>query len=195
MKRAGIYLLTFVFCVVAVSAWALDPPVIALERVDVATVQEFFLKPRVGFKDEKETGKDLTVGAILNLAYILNIKNPNKEPVMLEDLTFTTAFEGFEVNTAMVTEPAWIPAGKTNQLKVVVTNEAWPTMLSLMVGTENSTKLQKMGVKPPEMLKKWWTEIGDFSFPITVSGAAKFKDEKGKEVQSKIEGKWGGEKK
>ena len=63
---------------------------------------------------------------MLNMAYILDIKNPNKEPVMLDELSFTTAFDGFDVNTANEYEHSWIPGGKTNQLKVITTNETLP---------------------------------------------------------------------
>ena len=172
-------------------ALAFEPPTITLERVEVASIQPFFVKPRVGFKDEKETGKDMPVGSILSLAYILNIKNANKEPVMLDEMTFTTEFEGFEVNTALIYEDAWIPAGKTNQLRVVVTNEALPTIGSLSVGAGNVAKLQEMKTTPAEMVKKWWETIGDFPFPITITGGtALFKDEKGKEVQAVFSGKF-----
>lgn len=168
-----------------------EPPVITLDRVEVASIQPFFAKPRVGFKDEKETGKDLPVGSILSLAYIFNIKNPTKAPVMLDEMTFTTEFEGFEVNTALVYDDSWIPPGKTNQLRVVVTNEALPTIGSLSVGAGNVTKLQEMKTTPAEMAKKWWETIGDFSFPIAVTaGTALFKDEKGKEIQVTFSGKW-----
>lgn len=172
-------------------ALAFEPPTITLERVEVASIQPFFVKPRVGFKDEKETGKDMPVGSILSLAYILNIKNANKEAVMLDEMTFTTEFDGFEVNTALIYEDAWIPAGKTNQLRVVVTNEALPTIGSLSVGAGNVAKLQEMKTTPAEMVKKWWETIGDFPFPITVTGGtALFKDEKGKEVQAIFSGKF-----
>lgn len=170
-------------------ALAFEAPKITLERVEVASIQPFFVKPRVGFKDEKETGKDMPVGSILSLAYILNINNTNKEPVMLDEMTFTAEFDGFEVNTALIYEDAWIPAGKSNQLRVVVTNEALPTIGSLSVGAGNVTKLQEMKTTPAAMVKKWWETIGDFPFPITISGGtALFKDEKGKEVQATFTG-------
>jgi hypothetical protein len=172
-----------------VSALALEPPKITLDRVEVATIQPFFVKPRVGFKDEKDTGKDMPVGSILSLAYILDIKNPNKEPIMLDEMTFTTEFEGFEVNTAMVYEDSWIPAGKTNQVRVVVANETLPTIGSLSVGAGNVAKLQEMKKTPAEMVKKWWETIGDFPFPITIAGGtALFKDAKGKEIQATFSG-------
>lgn len=174
-----------------IPALAFEAPVITLDRVEVASIQPFFVKPRVGFKDEKDTGKDLPVGSIMSLAYILNIKNPNKEPVMLDEMTFTAEFEGFEVNTANVYEDSWIPGGKTNQLRVVLTNEALPTIGSLSVGAGNVAKLQEMKTTPAEIVKKWWETIGDFPFPITVvGGSALFKDEKGKEVQAAFSGKF-----
>lgn len=174
-----------------IPALAFEAPVITLDRVEVASIQPFFVKPRVGFKDEKDTGKDLPVGSIMSLAYILNIKNPNKEPVMLDEMTFTAEFEGFEVNTANVYEDSWIPGGKTNQLRVVLTNEALPTIGSLSVGAGNVAKLQEMKTTPAAIVNKWWETIGDFPFPITiVGGSALFKDEKGKEVQAAFSGKF-----
>jgi hypothetical protein len=176
-------------------ALSFQAPVVTLERVDVAAIQPFFAKPRVGFKDANDPGKDLNVGAILSAAYIFNIKNPNKEPVMLDEMTFTTAFDGFDVNTAIAYEDAWIPGGKTNQVRVVVTNETVATIGSLMVGAPNVARIQEMKTSAAELVKKWWENIGDFSFPITVTnGTALFKDEKGKEIQAAFTGKFGGDK-
>jgi len=111
---------------------------------------------------------------------------------MLDEMSFTTTFEGIEVNTAMVYEDSWIPGGKTNQLRVVVTNEALPTILALSVGSEAAEKLKEMKSTPGATAKKWWDTVGDFTFPIEVTGgSALFKDEKGKEVRSTFSGKWG----
>jgi hypothetical protein len=174
-----------------IPVFATEAPVITLDRVEVATIQPFFAKPRVGFKSEKEPGQELAVGGILSLAYILNIKNPNKQPIMLDELSFTASFEGFDVNTAMVYEDSWIPAGKSNQLRVVVANEVLPTLGSLMVGAENAAKLKEMNTNAAAIVKKWWDTVGDFDFPITLSnGTALFKDEKGKEIQATFTGKW-----
>lgn len=187
---------TVINCLIAMSflvvpVFALDAPVITLERVDVASIQPFFVKPRIEYKDEKEPGKELAAGAILNLAYIFNIKNPNKEPLMLDELTFSTVFEGFEVNTAFSYEDSWIPGGKTNQLRVVVTNETLPTIGSLSVGSGNVEKLKEMKVGAGAITKKWWDSVGDFSFPIeVVGGTALFKTEKDKEIRSVFVGKF-----
>ncbi|AFM25556.1 hypothetical protein [Desulfomonile tiedjei] len=185
----GLFVALFGFAVLPATAF--ENPKITLDRVEVASIQPFFAKPRVGYKDEKDTGKDLPVGSILNMAYIFNIKNPNKEPVMLDEMTFTVSFDGFDVNTAFAYEDSWIPAGKTNQLKVVVTNEALPTISSLMVGAGNVSRIQEMKTSAGALAKKWWETVGDFDFPITVSGGtALFKDAKDKEHQVTFSGKW-----
>jgi hypothetical protein len=193
MKKGAVLIATALLVSLAfVSAcMAFEAPVITLDRIEVASIQPFFVKPRVEYKNEKEPGKELPAGGILNMAYIFNIKNPNKAPVMLDELTFSTAFDGFEINTAFSYEDSWIPAGKTNQLKVVTTNETLPTLTSLMVGAENVQKMQEMKVTAGALVKKSWENVGDFSFPIDVTaGTALFKDEKGKEIRVTFSDKW-----
>jgi hypothetical protein len=175
-------------------AFAFQPPVISLERVEVASIQPFFVKPRIGYKSEKEPGKVESYGysSTMNVAYIFNIKNPNKEPVMLDELQFTTAFDGFDISTPMVYEDSWVPGGKTNQLRVVVTTEAFPTVVSLMVGAEHADRIKEMKTSAGALVGKWFKEIPDFSFPITISnGTAVFKDGKDKEVRVAFTGKFG----
>ena len=84
------------------------------------------------------------------------------------------------------------PPGKTNQLRVVVTNEAFPTIVSLTLGAESSQRIQEMKTSPGALVSKWWKDIGDFTFPIGVTnGTAIFKDEKGKELRSNFSASWG----
>jgi hypothetical protein len=192
MKKA----VTIIVAIVAAFGFTILPamaqqPVIALERVDVAAIQPFFAKPKVDYKSEKEPGKDLAVGAMLSLGYVLTIKNPGKAPVMLDELSFTTSFDGFEVATPMVYDDQWIPGGKTNELRVVVTSETLPTIGNLSVGTGNVARMQEMKTTAGALVKKWWDNAGDFSFPIEVTnGTALFKDEKGKEIRVTFTGKW-----
>jgi hypothetical protein len=204
MKKALIILtatvVAFVFTVAPVLA--LDPPVISLERVEVASIQPFFVKPKIKVPDKKDPKKKVEkVGkygysATMNTAYILNIKNPNKEPVMLDEMTFTVNFDGFDVNTVTWYEDFWIPAGKTNQIRVVATNEAFPTIVSLMVGAMNVKRVQELKTSAGALVSKWWKTIADFSFPVKVTnGTALFKDEKGKEVRVQFAGEFGGKKK
>ncbi len=174
-------------------ALAAEKPVITLEKVEIASIEPFFVKPRIGYKSEKEPG---TVGkygysSMLSVAYVFDIKNPGKQPIMLDELQFTTAFDGFDVNTPMVYEKSWIPAGKTNQLRVVVSNEAFPTIVSLSVSADFAPRIAAMKSSPGALVSKWWKGISDFSFPIAVkNGTAVFKDEKGKEIRVEFKGTW-----
>lgn len=173
-------------------------PEITLDRVEVASIQPFFMNPKIAVpskEDAKKTEeKQMAVGysATMSLAYIFNVKNPDKEPVMLDEMTFTTTFDGFDTNTVTAYEDSWIPGGKTNQVRVVAVYEAHPLVLSLMVGSESVERMKEMKTTAGALVKKWFEQISDFSFPIGVTGGtALFKDAKGKEVRVNFTGKWG----
>jgi hypothetical protein len=179
-------------------ALAVDPPKIELERVEVATIQPFFISPKIAVptKDDPKKMEDKVMAAgytaTLNTAYVLKITNPNKAPIMLDELTFTVSFDGFDVNTVTSYEDMWIPGGKANFLRVIATNEANPTIGSLSVGSEWVERAQKMGKKPAELVKKWFDSISDFDFPVEVKdGTAVFKTEDGKELRASFSGKFG----
>ena len=71
-------------------ALAVDPPKIELERVEVATIQPFFISPKIAVptKDDPKKMEDKVMAAgytaTLNTAYVLKITNPNKAPIMLD---------------------------------------------------------------------------------------------------------------
>ncbi len=180
---------------------AVEKPVIKLERVEVATIQPFFVKPKIMVPSKEDPKKKVeTVGkygysSTMNVAYILAITNPGKEPIMLDEISFTIEFEGFEVNTVNIYEDSWIPAGKTNYLRVIGTNEAFPTIVSLMLGAENVQKTKEMGTSAGALVGKWFKEIADFSFPISINnGMAVFEGPEGKPLRVPFSGTFGGEK-
>jgi hypothetical protein len=201
MRKTSMIFTTFLVALglAALPVFALEPPVIKLERVEVASIQPFFAKAKIQAptKDDptKMEEKDVSgagYSSTLNIAYILNISNPNKEPIMLDEISFTTAFDGFEVNTVTAYEDSWIPGGKTSQLRVIATNEAVPTIGSLSVGAANVPRIQEMKTTAGALVAKWWKTIEDFSFPIEITnGNAVFKDEKGKEIRVNFTGSFG----
>ncbi|MFZ5866177.1 MAG: hypothetical protein ACOYXY_09875 [Thermodesulfobacteriota bacterium] len=196
-KICAFSLVTLIFAVMP--ALAVDPPKIALERVEVASIQPFFLSAKIAVptKDDPKKMEDKIMAApgftaTMNTAYVLKITNPNKAPIMLDELTFTVSFDGFDVNTVTSYEDMWIPGGKTNYLRVIATNEANPTVGSLSVGSEWVERAKSMGKKPPELVKKWFESISDFDFPVEVKdGTAVFKTEDGKELRATFAGKFG----
>jgi len=196
VKRTLIITMSFLLLVSLMSAPAvakMKAPVIKLERVEVATMTPFFVKPQIGYKSEKEPGKPGGYGtsSIMGLAYILVIENPNRKDIMLNEMTFTVAFEGFDVHMAQFYEDMWVPGKKTNYLRVHLNHEAFTTIVNLMVGSVWATRIKEMGTTQGALVKKWWTEIGDFTFPIDVKyGAAVFQDEKGEEIRVPFSGKF-----
>ena len=147
------------------------PPVVTLSRVEVAHYWGYWF---YGAKVEVTRGKVGNNGAPLDLNFIFDIKNPNPYPVALENLNFTVAFEDFDLNTVGSQEVMWIPAGKTNQLRVSAMFDIWQSFMSL--GVTGGLKLQEKGIAAHDQLEKWWTAFPDFTFPISVKeGSAVFK--------------------
>jgi len=146
-------------------------PVVTLNRVEVAHYWGYWF---YGPKVEVTRGKAGANGAPLDLNFIFDIENPNSYPVAMENFNFTVAFEDFELNSVGSQEVMWIPAGKTNQLRVSALFDVWQSFLSL--GVASGLKLQEKGIAAHDQLEKWWTTIPDFSFPVNVrEGSAVFK--------------------
>ncbi len=150
-----------------------QPPVVKLNRVEVAHYWPFWIEPK-----KKR-------GSTLDLAFVFDITNPNKFKVMLDQFRFTTAFEGFELSTPIVYEDIYIPAKTTSQLRVEVTYDAYTALLALLVPAGNVEMLKKKGVKHVNLLKSWWEKVGDFAFPIEVrNGVASFTSDYGEVISS-----------
>jgi len=146
-------------------------PVVTLNRVEVAHYWGYWF---YGAKTEVTKGKPGNNGAPLDLNFVFDIENPNPYPVLMENLNFTVAFEDFDLNTVGSQEAMWIPAGKTNQIRVSAMFDIWQSFMSL--GVTGGFKLKEKGVATHDQLEKWWTGIPDFAFPVYVKeGSAVFK--------------------
>jgi hypothetical protein len=148
----------------------LKPPVISLESVQVTQYNGYW------YYDAKITplkGKPGANSAMLPMAFLFNITNPNDYSVKLDGFGFTVAFEGFEVNLVNAFETQWIPGGKTNQLSVMSIVDVHQVLLSLLIPSHEQVKAKN--TTPWNLLEKWWTEIPNMTVPIEVKkGAATF---------------------
>lgn len=146
------------------------PPVVSLESVQVTQYNGYW------YYDAKITpvkGKAGANSAMLPLAFLFNIVNPNDYPVKLDGFGFTVAFEGFEVNMVNAFETQWIPAGKTNQLSVMSIVDVQQVLLSLLIPSHEQVKAKNTNAWA--LLEKWWVEIPNMTVPIGVGkGAATF---------------------
>ncbi len=145
-------------------------PVVSLESVQVTQYNGFW------YYDDKVAptkGKPGANSAMLPMAFVFNITNPNDFSVKLDGFGFTVVFEEFEVNLVNAFETQWIPAGKTNQISVVSILDVQQVLLSLLI--PNYEKVKAKNTNAWALLEKWWTEIPNMTVPIEVQkGAATF---------------------
>ena len=146
-------------------------PVVTLDYVDVAHYFGWwYYSPKV----KPTKGKAGHNSAPLDYAFIFNIKNPNSFPVMMDGFKFACVIDGIQLNSGYSTETMWIPAGKTNQLKVEVMYDFRGAQLSLLIVA--GMELKKKGMSFWDQIEKIWTQAPDFSFPVDVTqGSAVFK--------------------
>jgi len=145
-------------------------PVVTLDSMEVAHAFGYWYFSN---KVKPTKGKPDNVGAPLDLAFIFNVENPNPYPVKMENLKFTVAFEDFDLNTVGSPDIMWIPAGKTNQVRVHAHFDVRQSLLSLLV--TGGFMLKEKGTNAWDQLEKWWTEIPQYSVPVHVKdGSALF---------------------
>ena len=146
-------------------------PIVTLNTIEVAHYWGWWYFSN---KVEPTKGTAGNYGAPLDLAFVFDIKNPNSYPVKLDSLKFTVAFEEFDLNSLSSMETQWIPAGKTNQLRVHGMFDGRQSLLSLLV--TGGFKLKEKGVGAFDQLEKWWVGVPEFAFPISVKeGSAVFR--------------------
>ena len=146
-------------------------PVISLDSMEVAHSFGYWY---FSSKVKPTKGNPGNFGAPLDLAFTFNIQNPNSYSVMLEDIKYTVAFDEFDLNSVSSTATQWIPAGKTNQVRVHAHFDVRQSLLSLLV--TGGFKLKEKGTNAWEQLEAWWTRIPNYEITINVKdGAAIFK--------------------
>ena len=146
-------------------------PLIGLNHVEISYYAGYYY-----FSNEvtPTRGKADDYGAPLLMTFVYKIHNPNLYPVMLDGFSFAVKFEGFKVNNVIFPVDMWIPAGKTNLLRVPAMFDTRQALLALIM--PEAAKLHDKKVSPWEALEKWWTGAPDFSYPITVAeGSAVFR--------------------
>jgi hypothetical protein len=142
---------------------ASQPPRVKLERVEVASYFPYAAPP---------------ARVPLVLGFIFAVNNPNESPAALEEMKFTVSFEGkpgeyFALSTPTVYEKMYVPGKTTNQLRVTAVLDSLVVPGNLAV--TSGTRVSALGLKPGDVVKDWWENIGDFSFGIKVSeGVALF---------------------
>lgn len=139
-------------------------PMISLVSFEVPQYDEYW------YYDAKVAtvkGKAGNRGAPLPMSFVFAIQNPNPFPVLLEGITYTVAFDmEFDVITTNSAEKNWIPAGKTDEVRVstMVTVESVRTNLALVGGT----RLKERNQSPWDLMERWWTGVPNLTTVVTI---------------------------
>jgi hypothetical protein len=149
-------------------------PAVSLNRAEVPSYFGYWFYNNKVQPSLPEKAKPGNNGAPLIYAFVFDITNPNDFPVLMNNMKFTVALDGFDLNTVGSQDDTWVPAGKTTQLRVPCVLGPFEAFMSL--GVVGGTQIQKMGKKPWDLIETWWTKAPDFSFPVEVrEGSAVFK--------------------
>ncbi len=145
-------------------------PMVALESVQVPSYFGYW------YYDAKATplkGKPGANSAVLPVAFLFNITNPNDYPINLDGFVFTVGFEDIDINIVNAYETQWIPSGKTNQFSTVLIVDVQQVLGGLLIA--NYQKVKATNTTPWDLLEKWWTEVPNMTVPIEVKiGTATF---------------------
>jgi len=186
MRRLSVMLLLIAFAVWGTAACkpGLLPteeagkPKVTLERVEIAG---YF--PWV----------DLPARTPLALGYVFNIENPSGYNIKLENFKFSTFFEAvpgeyLSIAIPTVYDIVYFPPKTVSQYRVVYVYDSVTINLSLVVA--NAPKMQAFNLKSADVIKSWYSKVGDFAFGIKVGeGEATFSTEKG-DIIVPFEGKF-----
>ncbi len=85
---------------------AVKAPVVKLDRVEIASYWGYYLDGILDKEGKLTAGRR---GAPLILSFVYTIQNPNNHNIMLDNMKFTVAFEGFELNTLTNFDNSYIP--------------------------------------------------------------------------------------
>ena len=193
-------------------------PEVTLNRVEVKKDPEnsgwwFYadnIEPTKGAKGDH--------GASLALAFVFDIKNPNKSAVLLDEINFTAKFQNFKLEEIKSSEKMWIPPGKTNQLRIYSLFNVPSVRLNLLVqggqkllipgpqqtkdqNQKKQSDKDKAGEKEQDKdkakqnwlwrtLEEYWTGIPEFKYPVSAADGTAIFEAKGVNVTVPFNGEF-----
>ncbi len=136
---------------------------------------------------------DLPARTPMALGFVFNVNNPSGYNIMLDNIKFTVSFEAapdkyIEIATPTYYDRIYFPLNTTSQYRIVSILDSVTMRLTLLVA--QAPKIQALDLKADDVIKNWYSKVGDFGFGIKISeGMAVFNTEKG-DVFVPFEGKF-----
>jgi len=126
---------------------------------------------------------DLPARTPMVLGFVFKIENPSGYNIRLENFKFAYSFETsadkyIDIGIPTVYDRIYFPGNTTSQYRVVSVVDSGTVRLTLLVA--QAPKLKEWGLNLADVIKNWYSTIGDFTFKIKVGeGQATFSTEKG----------------
>lgn len=172
-KRLALIVTLFFISAVALSGCAtmgkptaqnFQTPIIALEYFEVPQYDGFW---HYGADAKPAKGSPGSRGAPLPLSFLISIENPNPYPILLEGITYTVVFDhDFALYSGSNTDAYWIPAGKTDHVRLNTMITTASAQLSVLV--TGGFKLQERGWSAWDALERWWEGVPTFDVPVSL---------------------------
>ena len=136
---------------------------------------------------------DLPARTPMALGFVFNVNNPSGYNVMLDNIKFTVSFEAapnnyIEIATPTYYDRVYFPPHTTEPISNCKCHGFGHDAIN--PPGRSGTKIQALNLNPNDVIKDWYSKIGDFGFGVKVSeGMAVFTTEKG-DVFVPFEGKF-----
>ncbi len=110
-------------------------------------------------------------GAFLPMTFTFMITNPNPYPVNLQEIKYSVVFDKeFVMITAADQVSNWIPAGKSDEVKVTTMITARSALVGLLLANAMELKAKKWDMWAT--LEKWWKGVPEGTTPVTLTECA-----------------------
>jgi len=140
-------------------------PKIALESFAVPFYDGYWY---ISGKTKPTKGGAGNRGAFLPMSFVFKITNPNPYPINLEEIKYSVVFDkDFVMMTTADQMSNWIPAGKSDEVRVTTMITVRSAMLGLVLA--NKMELVKRKWEMWGTLEKWWKGVPDGTTPVTLT--------------------------
>ena len=107
-------------------------------------------------------------GAFLPMSFVFKITNPNPYPINLEEIKYSVVFDkDFVMMTTADQMSNWIPAGKSDEVRVTTMITVRSALLGLLLA--NKMELVKRKWEMWGTLEKWWKGVPEGTTPVTLT--------------------------
>ena len=176
MKKKLVLMTVLIFCLSVALMSCVTMQVKPTEKNFIApkiTLESFSVPQYDGYwyiskKTKPTKGGAGDRGAFLPMSFVFKIQNPNPYPINLEEIKYSVVFDkDFVMMTTADQMSNWIPAGKSDEVRVTTMITVRSALLGLLLA--NKMELVKRKWEMWGTLEKWWKGVPEGTTPVTLT--------------------------